>query len=94
MGLVVAPNVFQITPRRRPRTENAAPLLLRAILLVFPRDRYLARPLARLLLPSNIKHSSYCCIRIFRAWPRDGRASVVVCTSIVGFSPSRCLAIL
>jgi hypothetical protein len=65
-----------------PRTENTAPLLLPTILLGFPRDRYLASPLARWLLPGNRKHISYCCVRIFRAWPRDGHPSIVACTSV------------
>jgi hypothetical protein len=51
------------------RTENTAALLLRAGLLMFPRDRYLACPLARWLLPSNRKHCSHCCVleRVSRA---------------------------
>jgi hypothetical protein len=63
LNCVVAP----ITPRHGPRTENTAPLLLRAILLGFPCYRYLATPLVHWLLPSNTKHSSYCCMRILRA---------------------------
>jgi hypothetical protein len=34
----------------------------------FPRDRYLATPLVRWLLPSNIKHSSYWCVRVSRVF--------------------------
>jgi hypothetical protein len=74
--------------RHGPRTENTAPLMLRAILLGFPRERYLASPLARLLLPSNRKHSSYCCLYVFRAWLRDGRPSTVACTSRGEFTKS------
>jgi hypothetical protein len=42
-----------ISSRHGPRTENTALLLLRACLLVFPRDRYPSSPLARCLLPTN-----------------------------------------
>jgi hypothetical protein len=44
--------------------ENTLPLLLRACLLGFPRDGYLASPLARWLLPSDGPHRkhSYCCV--------------------------------
>jgi hypothetical protein len=36
------------------------------LLLGLPRDRYVANPLARWLLPSNRKHSSYCCVQVGR----------------------------
>jgi hypothetical protein len=50
--------------------------------------------LANWLLPSNIKHSSYCCMRVFRAWPRDGRPSIVACTSVAGYLASCCPTML
>jgi hypothetical protein len=77
-----------------PPHRNTAPLLLRVILFGFPRDRYLASPLARWLLPSNRKHSSYCYVRVFRAWPRDGRSSIFACASVAGCLWSRCLVML
>jgi hypothetical protein len=67
---------------------------LRACLLGFPRDRYLASPLARWLRPSNRKHCSYCCVRVFLAWHRDGRPSIVACTYFAVCLPSACLAML
>jgi hypothetical protein len=66
VNCVVASNVFRITPRHGPRTENTAPLLLHAILLGFPHDRYLATPSVRWLLPNNKKHCSYCCVHVSR----------------------------
>jgi hypothetical protein len=91
---VSAPLVFKITSRHEPGTENTAALLLNAILLGFPRGRYLATSLVRWPLPSNRKHSSYCCVCIFRAWPRYGRSSIVACMSVAGCLPSRCQAII
>jgi hypothetical protein len=83
-----------ISSRHGPRTENTAPLLLREYLLGFPCDRYPASPLAPWLLPSNRKHSSSCCVLLFRAWSKDGCPSTVVCTSVAVYLPSHCLPML
>jgi hypothetical protein len=76
-----------------PLTENKAPYCC-VRMLVFPRDRYSASPLACWLLPINRKHSSHCCVCVLRAWPRDGHPSVVACTSVAQCLTTRCLAIL
>jgi hypothetical protein len=65
-----------ITTLHGPLAGNMFPILLRACLLGFPRDRYLASPLARWLLLSmdHIENTApivmYCCV----AYQRDVRS--------------------
>jgi hypothetical protein len=55
------------------------------------RVRYPASPLEPWL---DIQKTPYCCVRAFRAWPRDGRRSTVACTLVAWCLPSRCLAMI